>query len=181
MLLKNVRIAFAHIFKPYAMNEGDAKKYSVAILVPKDHPQLPAIKAEMKKVRDEKWGDKKISNLKLCLQDGAEKAEYDGYDDTIMFFNSSNGTRPLVLDKDKTPLVEEDGRPYSGCYCNIDLDFWAQDNKWGKRINSSLAGIQFARDGEPFSGGRKSDADSFDEVVEDDDFLGATGTDDPLA
>ena len=36
---------------------------------------------------------------------------------------------------------------------NAIVELWAQDNNYGKRINASLAGVQFAKDGEAFAGG----------------------------
>ena len=42
---KKVRFSYVHVFEPTAMNEGDTKKYSVAILIPKtDKVTVKAIK-----------------------------------------------------------------------------------------------------------------------------------------
>jgi hypothetical protein len=72
-----------------------------------------------------------------------------------------------VIDRDKSPLTAEDGKPYSGCYVNCSLELWAQDNSYGKRINAQLGGVQFFKDGDAFSGGGSAaDADDFDEITE---------------
>ena len=73
--------------------------------------------------------------------------------------------RPLVIDADKSPLTEQDGKPYSGCYVNASIELWAQDNNYGKRVNASLSGVQFFRDGDAFAGGRAADVDDFDDVT----------------
>ena len=76
--------------------------------------------------------------------------------------------RPLVVDADKSPLVAEDGKPYSGCYVNASVELWPQDNNYGKRVNATLMGVQFFRDGESFSGGGVASEDDFDDVTVDD-------------
>ena len=60
---------------------------------------------------------------------------------------------------------EPSGRPYAGCYVNAVLEFWAQDNKFGKRVNATLMGVQFFRDGDAFSGGGAASDDDFDDVT----------------
>ena len=46
------------------------------------------------------------------------------------------------------------------------VDFWAQDNQFGKRVNATLTGVQFVRDGDSFGGARVAAADDFD-VLDD--------------
>ncbi|MNP47458.1 hypothetical protein D3C76_1415120 [compost metagenome] len=71
------------------------------------------------------------------------------------------------MDRDRTQLTAQEGKPYSGCYVNVIVDIWAQDNSYGKRINAQLQGIQFVRDGEAFSGGGTSaDASDFEEIAD---------------
>jgi hypothetical protein len=54
--------------------------------------------------------------------------------------------------------------PYSGCYVNASVEFWAQDGE-NPGIRCQLRGIQFARDGDAFSGGSKAKADEFDDLA----------------
>ncbi|MWN55950.1 ssDNA-binding protein, partial [Escherichia coli] len=54
----------------------------------------------------------------------------------------------------------------AGCYVNAVIDIWAQDNNFGKRINASLGGVQFLRDGDAFAGGGVASADDFDDISE---------------
>jgi hypothetical protein len=70
-----------------------------------------------------------------------------------------------VLHSDKTPLTEADGKPYAGCYVNASIELWAQDNNYGKRVNASLGGVQFARDGDAFAGGGAASEDEFDDLT----------------
>ena len=61
-------------------------------------------------------------------------------------------------------LREEDGRPYGGCYVRAVLDLWAQDNKWGKRINCTLKGVQFIKDGDAFSASTPAQDEDFADI-----------------
>ena len=67
----------------------------------------------------------------------------------------------------------EEGAPYSGCYVNVKVEFWGQeaDGERGipNRLNATILAVQFARHGEPFGGGTRTNVDDeFDE--EDGDF-----------
>lgn len=103
--------------------------------------------------------------LNLCLHDGDEKAEYEGFPGNF-FLNAANKARPAVIDRDRSPLIQADGRPYAGCYVNAVIDIWAQDNNFGKRVNASLGGVQFLRDGDAFAGGGVAAPDDFDDISE---------------
>jgi hypothetical protein len=102
---------------------------------------------------------------KLCLHDGDAKSGYEGFEGNL-FISARSKVRPSVFDGQRNELTEADGKPYSGCYVNVSLELWAQDNQFGKRINAQLRGVQFLRDGDAFSGGtRPADADEFDEIA----------------
>ena len=73
-----------------------------------------------------------------------------------------------MIDVNKSPLTEQHGKPYSGCYVNAFVEFWTQDNNYGKRVNATLLGVQFYRDGESFSGGGVADTDDFDDLTAED-------------
>ena len=73
-----------------------------------------------------------------------------------------------LLYRDKTPIVEEDGILYAGCYVNASIDLWVMDNSYGKKVLASLNAIQFVRDGEAF-GTKSEGADCFESLNDDDD------------
>lgn len=172
MMIQNARLSFPNIFRPSAFNPGDDPKFSASLVLEEGDPQLEAIRAEMERVAAAKWADKVPPRLKRCLRPGTEK-DFDGFGEGTWFFNASNKSRPGVFDRDRTPLVEEDGKPYAGCYVNVLVDFWAQDNNFGKRINASLQGIQFDKDGDGFGGGSgTATSDDFNTLEDvDDSFL----------
>lgn len=163
VILKVARLAFAQIWEPKAMDAKSEPRCNCALLFdPKDaagKAELNKVVQAMQQVATELWKDKAPEIMKslrakgdLCLHDGATKSEYDGFDG-MYYVSASNKVRPVVVDQNKNPLTQADGKPYSGCYVNASLDIWAQDNKWGKRVNAKLIALQFVKDGDAFTGG----------------------------
>lgn len=170
LTLKNVRLSFPNIWTAKAMDANSKPAFNAAFLIPKDDPQNKVVQATIEQVAKDKWGPKADAILKdlrraekTALKDGENKSQYAGYEG-MNYVNASNATRPTILDRDKSPLTEADGRPYGGCYVNAVIEIWAQDNSFGKRINASLSGIQFAKDGDAFAGGSVASEDDFDDL-----------------
>ena len=167
--LKNVRLAFAELFEAKTVNGEGEPAFSCSFLLPPNHPQVKEIRDAEEAVGKEKFGAKWLqvkkeitANNRLVLKDGDAK-DYAGFAGNL-FISARNKTRPTVIDRDRSTLTAQDGRPYSGCHVNAIIELWAQDNNYGKRINASLSGVQFLKDGPPFSGGRPADADEFDDL-----------------
>ncbi len=169
--LKNVRLSFPDLFVPRPFKAGDVPKFKATFLIAKDDPQIKEIEAAIKAVAEAKWGKKADAILKsirnnpnkFCFQDGDTK-EYDGYAG-CMALSANNKARPLVIDRDKSPLTQEDGKPYAGCYVAATLELFAYDNS-GNGISASLGGVQFYRDGDNFAGGKPANVDDFDDLSE---------------
>lgn len=173
LLIKNVRLAFPALFSPDVYG-GKEIGYKATFLLPRDHPQIPEIRAAEKAVYREKWGDRTVG-LKPdsgVLRDGSAKAHIAGFEGSL-YISASSSRRPGVFNRDRTPLTAGDGVLYSGCYVNALLDVWAQDNEYGKAIRPALSGVQFRADGEPFGGGAPARADDFEaedwDELEDED------------
>ena len=174
LMLNNVRLAFAqNLFKPGTVGGEGEPAYSSTFILPPDHPQLKQLRDAQEAVGKEKWGAKWAAvkkeleaKDKFALHDGDTKATYDGFEGNLFVpARSPQNKRPSVFDRDKSPLTEADGRPYSGCYVNASIELWAQDNNYGKRINAQLRGVQFVRGGDSFGGGASAaGADEFAEV-----------------
>lgn len=168
--LKDVRLTFPNLFEPDDFGGQGKPKFSAAFLFAKDHPAAKAVMEACKQVAKDKWGGKAAdifksmkASDKLALHDGDAKSQYAGYEGN-MFVNASNDLRPTVVDGRRQPLHPQDGKPYSGCYVNAIIEVWAQDNQYGKRINASLLGVQFLRDGERLAGSSVASEDEFDEI-----------------
>ena len=195
MLVKitNARVAFPALFEAKSFgDDGKANFGGSFILEPaqkcqaqignpdpaggtkweKAGPAETVLADVFKRVSADKWKAQAAAVLKqltatdkLALHDGDLKAQYAGFPGN-KYLSASSVTRPVVVDLNRAPLVAADGRPYGGSYVNLTVDIWAQDNKFGKRINATLSGVQFVKDGESFGGGRKGSADDFDDLGE---------------
>jgi hypothetical protein len=174
LILNNVRGAFLQVFQAKAF-EGSEPAFSGAFIFPKNHPQVKELNQAIEKVGKEKFGAKwdaiykaMKATDKTCLHDGDSKSQYDGFEGNL-FVTARNKVRPTALNRDRSPVTEEDGVIYSGCYLNASLEIWAQDNKWGKRINATLRGVQYFGPGEAFSsGGAPATEDEFPDLSTDD-------------
>ena len=162
------RLSFPSLFQMASFNGESTGKYEATfILDKKDHAkQIAEIEAEI--ARMQKDLKVKLAADKICLKDGddMDRPEYAGK----MTIKASTKKRPLVVNRDKTPIVEDDNIIYAGCYVNAILTLWAQNNAYGKRINAQLDGVQFVRDGEPFGDGGVS-VDAFNEFGDGDEDL----------
>jgi hypothetical protein len=170
--IKDIRFNFTQtLFTAKKPQQGEGKeKFSVVAIFPKNHPQLAEIQAAVIEAATNKWGAKAQETLKalkaadrICVHDGDTKADKPGFGGNY-FINASNELRPTVVGPQREPLVAADGKPYSGSYGNIILEFWAQDNSFGKRVNASLMGAQHVKDGERLSGGGVAAADDFEAI-----------------
>lgn len=169
-VLKNARLSFPALFEPRDFN-GDGKfRWSANFIVPKNDPQIDELKKIITAISLDQWKDKSPAILKQLettdktpLHDGDVKTQ-DGYEG--MYFLSASNARvaPKVVDRDRTPLQESDGRIYGGCFVNAHVDLYAQDSQWGRRINATLTGVQFVKDGDAFSGGRMLSDDEFEDL-----------------
>jgi hypothetical protein len=171
--LSNVRLAFPALFEAKTVNGEGAPAYGASFLIePTDKANVSAINKAIDAVAAEKWGAKATAHIalmrktdKVALHDGDLKAQYAGFAG-MLFVSSRSAARPLVLDKDKSPLTAQDGKPYGGCYVNATVELWAQDNKYGKRVNAQLLGVQFFADGDSFGGGAVGSTDDFDDLAQ---------------
>jgi hypothetical protein len=167
--LKNVRLSFPSLFHK-ATFEGVETKYEATLLLDKDDhaDAIKDIRSQMQAGIKAKLDGAKLGADKLCLKDGAD-SDYDGYGNAWTL-KAANAKRPLVIDRDKSPLTEDDNRIYSGCYVNASVELWYQKNAYGKRVNANLLGIQFFKDGEAFGeGGTTASGDDFDAFDDDDE------------
>ena len=174
------RISFANIFAPKAINGGD-EKYSVSCVIPKSdkatlmniHKAVEAAK-EDGKVR--KWNGKIPPNLKLPLRDGdIDRPDDETYQD-CMFVNATSKDAPGIVDRRVQPVTDP-MMVYSGCYCNVSVNFYAFNANGNRGVAAGLSNIQFVRDGERLSGRVSAEAE-FDALEEDDGVLG--GADEEL-
>lgn len=167
--LNNVRLSFPALFKAEAFKPGDDPRFKATFLVPAGSALAKEVEAAAIAALEEKFPKKGAAiykqvygNNNKCNMSDGDNAEYDGYAGMIAV-SAKSKTRPLVIDTDKTPLAESDGKPYAGCYVNAIIDFFGYDNS-GKGVSATLKGVQFVRDGDAFSGSAPASEDDFDDL-----------------
>jgi hypothetical protein len=160
MMLKNVRLSFPSLFQKASFDGNEGKFESTLLIDKSDKKTKDVIDAAIAEAITE--AKVKVPSDKRCLKDGDE-SDYDGYEGHWSF-KAASSKRPTVIDRDKTPIIESDEKVYAGCYVNAVVDIWIQNNKFGKRVNANLYGIQFVKDGEPFGLGATNVTDSFDDL-----------------
>lgn len=173
--LKNVRLSYPHIFKAQAYAGGDGEPaFSASLLIDKGtklgEKQICMVEDAMDEAHERKWLGKKVkvSKDKPFFKDGDDE-EYEAPEtEGMMIVSARSYKKPRVLDRDKMDVREgDDGAPYAGCFVDAIVQVWAQDNKFGKRINCSLEAVRFRDDGDPF-GAPPVDPDEFDDLDDDD-------------
>ena len=162
-----VRFSYVHVFVPYARNEGDKKKYSVAILVPKtDKKTIAELNAAIEEAYQEgviKY--KLVPSCKKPLRDGDIDRPDDENYAGMMFFNANTDRKPGVVDANGQAIMVED-EVYSGCWGRISVNMYPFTTG-NKGVAAGLGNLQKLEEGEPLSGGGASAASDFGLEVDD--------------
>lgn len=172
ILMNNVRLSFPSLFREKKFAQTDAKgSYSATFILDKktNAKEIAEIKRAIDLLVKDTFKGKHPGATRVCLRDGSEKSDTDGYGEGVMFISARTDKRPQVVNRDLTPLTEDDGKPYAGCYVCATIEIWAQDNQYGKRINAKLRAVQFAKDGSPFGEANIDVNKEFKPIGDDDD------------
>ena len=168
------RISFANIWEPHSIN-GSEEKYSVSCVIPKSDKKTlakiqKAVEAAKEDGKTRRWNGKIPTNLKLPLRDGdIDRPDDETYLDCF-FLNATSKDAPQIVDRRVKPITDP-MMVYSGCYCNVSVNFYAFNANGNRGVAAGLSNIQFVKDGERLSG--KASAESeFDALDEDEDVLG---------
>jgi hypothetical protein len=181
LMLTDVRGSFLVLGEPKPYKEGDPARWSASALIPADSPQRKKVDAVLEQLAKEKWDKKWQTTLEAvkrdpkgcCWADGNLK-DFDGYADhwVLSAHRYQKDGRPLVFDQLKHPLYQQNGIAvpgkegvlYSGCFINMHVEIWAQQNTNGKGIRATLLGVQLVRKGDSFGGGSMPDENDFTEM-----------------
>lgn len=184
IMLRNVRLSYEHIFKPTAFDDSQDAKYSATFIIPKDHPDLPAVKRAYFEAGKEEFdafyeGKAWPKGFTCSLKDadvetdsmGEVLAEKNPAYKGCYILEANSTRRPITVDRRKAAVTEEDGIIYSGCYVNASLAAAGYTyGKVKKGVKCYLNGVQFVKDGERFGADASDDFDALDGDV--DDFMG---------
>lgn len=185
-LLKNVRLSYPYLFEPDEQEGDDGKmkkSYRASLLLPKDTHKKVAqqINRLISELCEEEYGNPKISSDRKFLRDGDEAESEDHHGCWVISIRETR--RPTLVDRERSPTVEEDELLYAGAWVNVVIRPWAQNgksmkkkNKYGKRINCGFDIVQFVTHDDNLAGNTRPDVDDvLDEL--DDDFEDGIDTD----
>lgn len=168
--LTNVRLSYPHLFVPQQAKGSSKKKYSADfILNKKEHAALiQQIEKTIERVALDAF-KKKVTLKNVCLHDGNEREDKDGYGDDVMYIVAKNDKKFPVVDCDpRITLNEESPKPYGGCYVNAIIRLFAYDHETGgKGVSASLEAVQFVKDGKSFGAGPVNAEAEFETVSDD--------------
>ena len=175
VVIPNARLSYLFVF-----NKNSNDKYSCAILLPKsDTATKRAIDKAIEAARiagADKFGGKVPANLNTTVYDGDEPdangnprgPECKG----MWIINASAIQQPGLVDR-RCHDIMDSTQLYSGCWANVDVNFYAYNTKTNRGIACGLNNIQKVRDDEAL-GGRARARDVFSALddEEEDDGLG---------
>lgn len=163
MILTNVRVDWLFIW-----DRNKDGKYSCCAIIKKDDKQHAEVEAAIAKAKAAgiakglfTEANMSSSAFKHCLRDGDIEIEtedrpkhYAG----ASFFNASNVKKqPGVVGPDGKPLMEP-SRLYSGCYVNLDVNFFPYNHpKGGKGIGAGFNNIMLVKEGDRLDGQKSAD------------------------
>ena len=187
IMLRNVRLSYEHIFQPSAMDDNSTPKYSAELLIPKDHPDLPAVKRAIFEAGAEKFpqaisaGKPWPMGFTCALKDADKDVDGSGVilseknpaSKGCYILKAQSTRRPATVGRRKEQLTEADGIIYSGCYINVSAAAAGYEfGKIKKGVTCYLNAVQFVADGERFGTDALSDFDELDGGADNDiDFL----------
>lgn len=176
LMLKNLLMSFPALAEPQSFGEGEPAYGAKFPIKPGSEQQKLLDDALMAEAKDA-WKDKGPSVLSMLEEDGklcytkkvyrSKKTgePYTGFEGSHYLSVRNAKTQPSVFNQYGEPLTskaEIERHAYSGAIVNASVEVWAQDNKWGRRINCTLRGIMLTGEGENIGGGSPpASADDF--------------------
>lgn len=169
VVLRNVRLSYTHLDKPYASQPGQEPKYSATILVPKqpgdNKARMDAAIASAVQKALEKYGKAFPSAPKVSVHDGDGTRPSDGQPfgeecRGCWVFTASSKQPVTVVDLNLQPILDATAI-YSGMYANVGVTFFGYNAPQNKGIGVALDNVQKTADGEPLGGTRASAEDDF--------------------
>lgn len=167
-----VRLSYAHLFEPYAVNPDQEAKYSCVLLIPKtDKATVAKLKAAEEAAKQagvgSRWNGKMPPVVQSIIHDGDTEAdlernpEYAGH----LFMSVSSKTAPGVVDAQVQPILDST-EVYSGCYVRASINAFPYSAQGNKGVSFGLNHIQKIADGDNL-GGRSRAEDDFEAYEED--------------
>jgi len=172
--LSNVRLSFPHLVEPHSSGQGAPAKFSADLILNPQDPNLQKFMTEVNNAAIEKWKENAGQVLQFVNQDRKLRCYGPGEEvvnrTTFQPYDGYVGNYHIGASRDEKPqMIKPDGgavdpintmeyqafarKLYGGCYVNVALRPWTQDNTHGRGIRCDLVAIQFNADGEAFGEG----------------------------
>jgi len=182
VILKSVRLSYPCLWVPKEYKVGDGRpRWSATFLIEPGSKNDMLVNRAIEVAAFETWTEKAKKMLASCAGQKAKHCYIDGdispdpeYEG-LMALAAHRATKtkagknspPLVVDRMKNPLTEDDGLPYAGCYVNAVVDIYCQTGE-NYGVRATFSAIQFDHHGEAF-GTAPPSADDFEDLGADDD------------
>lgn len=165
--LMNVVMAFPAIAEPESYGDGEPA-YGAKFPIEPGSDAEKKIEAAMLAVAKEEWKDAgeavlkglidkdKVALRKKTYTSTKTGQPYQGFEGKHYLSARNPKTAPTVVDQFGAEVEDKkaiERLAYSGAVVHASLEIWAQDNKWGRRVNCTLRGIMLTGKGENFGGG----------------------------
>lgn len=199
LLFKKIRFSYPNVILPTRGQQSADYSYSIQCLVDvaAEGEAVELLHVTMRDLLAAYKADHK--NFKIPSEDrrfykpgDADKAETAGM--LVVSARNQVSDPPVVVDRYKKSLVPEGSwligtgdakepnpvfvraakEVYGGCYGNLVIRPWVQDNSFGTRLNAGIVTVQKTMDGEPFGSAIRGDqaigllGDDEPDSVEDD-------------
>lgn len=137
-------------------------KYKITFYVNKK-TDTTALEEVCKAAAKKEWGDVDLKTIKFPFKDGDTKEGWEGAEGNYYLILKSQ-FKPFIVGADGKTILEPD-RIYNGCFVRPLVSPYAFINlKDENEVTLRLIGIQFVKDGEPFTSGRSGN--EFGEISE---------------
>ncbi len=170
----NVRLAFAHLYEMHAPPNSPGAKpaYSADFIVDPvaNRDEWKSLEATIQGMAAAKWPEISAQVLEVinsdrklrCYGKGDEKKEkktmmtMGGFEGMLYIGGRSTDVPPDMYNQrgeriDPDNAIADNPTLYAGCYVNMAVKLWLQDNTHGRAVRGELVALQFVKDGEPFA------------------------------
>ncbi len=177
ILLKNVMLGFPALAEPQSLGDGEPA-YGAKLPIAPGSANEKLIEDEIAAVAKEAFKEKADDILAMLREDGKVcfiKKEYrskstgevyEGFQKSHYLSTRNAKVQPSIFNQYGEPVEKKsdiERQAYSGAIASgVSVEIWAQDNKWGKRINCTLLGVMLSGEGSSIGGGSPpASADDF--------------------
>jgi hypothetical protein len=177
VLIKDVMLGFPALAEPQSLGDGEPA-YGAKLPIEPSSANLKLIEDAIREEAKAVWKDKADSILdmlrednKLCLVKKEYRSKstgevYEGFQNSFVLSTRNAKVQPSIFNQYGDPLEKKsdiERQAFSGAVASgVSVEIWAQDNKWGKRVNCTLLGVMLSGEGTSIGGGSApASADDF--------------------